>query len=503
MRNIVRLFRLSLLLAAAFLQSMTFAGATDESWIPLFNGKDLKDWTPKFAKTPVGENLNNIFRVEDGLLKVSYQDTKQFHGEFGHLFYKTPYSHYRVRAEFRFAGEQLDGGPWWAYRNNGLMLHAQAPEAMPLNLGFPRSIELQFWGNNPEKGEKFGNRHMGNLYTPDTIVSFKGEDVQNQNSSSKLFSGLDWVTVEADVRGSAEIIHYVNGKEVLRYQDIRLDDGTPLGSGYIAIQAETHPIEFRKIELLPLPGHHKPELYVMPNGLSKGGIEEQAKLLKQLGCAGVSQLHFRGDVPGLAKQVQMYKKHHLKVLSVYISASVEGISDELLQLLAAEGLVIELTFRETSPEILQAIKTSLQKAEVLGVAAVIYPHAGFAVETLAQSVALLEELGLSNVGIMFNLCHFLKVEQEQGLEESLKKLSPYLKAVSTNGADLDGKGWPQVIQTLDKGSFSQQRLFRALDKIAFAGPVSLQSYNLKGDKTGNLKHSMAAWDTLFKIEENK
>lgn len=232
-------------------------------WIPLFNGKDLRDWTPKFAGHVAGKDPHQVFRVEDGLLKVSYSSVDKFDGSFGHLFYKTPFSHYRIRAEVRFTGEQLAGGPEWAYRNNGLMLHCPPPELLPIEINFPPSIEVQLWGNNQEKGGKFANRHMGNLYTPGTKVMMNGQDVENTSSSSPLLTGLDWVTLEAEVRGGEEIIHYVNGQEVLRYQQTRLDDGTPLTGGYIAIQAETHPTEFRKIELLPLKRNHS-----APNGMT-------------------------------------------------------------------------------------------------------------------------------------------------------------------------------------------------------------------------------------------
>jgi len=242
---------LSLALVACFATGAAHA----QNWIPLFNGKDLDGWTPKFADMPVGENHNHIFRVEDGMLKVSYADSEKFDGRFGHLFYKTPYSHYRIRAEFRFTGDQLKGGPDWAFRNNGFMLHSQAPETMTLDQKFPNSIEMQFWGNDPEKGEKFSGRPMGNLFTPGTKVTLDGKVSEGGGNTSKSeqFSGLDWVTVEAEVRGGEEIIHSVNGKEVLRYQNTKLGDGTPLTSGFIAIQAETHNTEFRKIELLPLP----------------------------------------------------------------------------------------------------------------------------------------------------------------------------------------------------------------------------------------------------------
>ena len=43
-----------------------------KDWIQLFNGRDLDGWTPKFAKHDLGENFNDTFRVEDGLLKVRY-----------------------------------------------------------------------------------------------------------------------------------------------------------------------------------------------------------------------------------------------------------------------------------------------------------------------------------------------------------------------------------------------------------------------------------------------
>jgi hypothetical protein len=247
----------ALMLAAACLAAPAALG---EEWIQLFNGKDLDGWTMKFADMPVGENHHNIFRVEEGMLKVCYDDAEKFDGRFGHLFYKTPFSHYRIRAEFRFTGEQLAGGPEWAFRNNGFMLHSQAPETMKLDQKFPNSIEMQFWGNDPSKGEKFNKRPMGNLFTPGTVVTLKGQDHQGggDTSSSQPFSGLEWVTVEAEVRGNEEIVHYVNGQQVLRYQNPRLDDGTPLSSGFIAIQAETHNTEFRKIELLPLPGNASP-----------------------------------------------------------------------------------------------------------------------------------------------------------------------------------------------------------------------------------------------------
>lgn len=241
-------------LAAACLSLVCAERTAAGQWISLFNGKDLDGWTPKIADYPLGENPDRVFRVEDGLLKVSYDEAGDFKGQFGHLFYKTPYSHYRIRGEFRFTGEQQKGGPGWAFRNNGFMLHCQAPESMTLEQKFPNSIEFQFSGSDPQKAPQTAKRPMGCLFTPGTKVTHDGKDFDggDKSASGEPMSGMDWVTVEAEVRGDEEIVHYVNGKEVLRYQKPRLDDGTRLTGGFIAIQAETHPIEFRKIELMVL-----------------------------------------------------------------------------------------------------------------------------------------------------------------------------------------------------------------------------------------------------------
>ena len=115
--------------------------AGSDEWIQLFNGKDLEGWTPKFTGFPLGVNHLNTFRVEDGLFKVSYDNWSDFRNEFGHIFYEQPFSHYRLRVEYRFSGEQVTNGPAWALRNSGIMFHSQSPESMTLEQEFPASIE--------------------------------------------------------------------------------------------------------------------------------------------------------------------------------------------------------------------------------------------------------------------------------------------------------------------------------------------------------------------------
>jgi hypothetical protein len=239
--------------------------ARQEEWIQLFNGRNLDGWTIKFTKHGLGDNFNNTVRVQDGLLSIRYDNWTQFDGEFGHVFYRTPYAYYRLRAEYRFVGEQVANGPTWAVRNNGLMLHSQAPQTMLRDQDFPISIEVQLLGG-------LGNgqpRTTANLCTPGSHVVFDNRlhTAHCTNSRSKTYDGDQWVTVEVDVRGGEVIRHFVDGVQVLDYSSPQIGggavapvdprvkiDGTPMTSGYIAIQAETAPTDFRRIELLNLEG---------------------------------------------------------------------------------------------------------------------------------------------------------------------------------------------------------------------------------------------------------
>ncbi len=231
-------------------------------WIPLFNGKNLDDWTVKIRGYDVNDNFGDTFRVEDGLLKVGYQEYDKFADKFGHLFYKDSFSHYIIRVEYRFTGEQSKGGPGWAFRNSGIMIHGQTPESMTKDQRFPVSIEVQLLG-----GKGSGDRPTANLCTPGTHVFMKDQLFKPHctSSSSKTYHGDQWVTVEVEVRGNEIINHLVNGKKVLSYTKPQLDSkdedaqklikkGAPLmlEKGTISLQSESHPIEFRKVELMKL-----------------------------------------------------------------------------------------------------------------------------------------------------------------------------------------------------------------------------------------------------------
>ncbi len=254
--------------------------ADQKQWIKLFNGKNLDGWDIKIAGEELNVNYKNTFRVEDGIMRVSYDDYKTFDDKFGHIYYKTPYAYYIVRFEYRFRGEQLKGGASWNVRNSGIMLHSQSAQSLTKDQSFPVSLEMQLLG-----GLGKGTRHTGNLCTPGTEVSKNGKAITDHciDSDSKTYDGDQWVKAEAIVLGDSLIHQLIEGDTVLTYDHLRVGggfvsqdfdwkrggvgnpafwiakDGQPLGEGYIAMQAESHPIDFRNIELLNLKGCTDPK----------------------------------------------------------------------------------------------------------------------------------------------------------------------------------------------------------------------------------------------------
>ncbi len=231
-----------------------------EEWQSIFNGEDLEGWTIKITGYPPGVNYNNTFSAEEGILKVSYDDYEQFNGEFGHIFYNEKLSSYKLRLKYRFTGEQVEGGPSWGYRNSGVMLHSQSVESMLVGQDFPVSIEAQFLGGDGES-----ERSTLNVCTPGTNIVIGGELIRRHctNSSSGTYHGDVWVSAEMVVYKDSVIHHLVEGDTVMTYYQAQIDgndlpegfplpDGTPLGTGYISLQAESHPVEFRGIELLKI-----------------------------------------------------------------------------------------------------------------------------------------------------------------------------------------------------------------------------------------------------------
>lgn len=232
-------------------------------WQPLFDGRTLDGWTPKITGYAPGEDPLRTFTVADGAIRVSYANYDAFRGRFGHLAYRTPFSAYRLRLEYRLSGNWLPDVENWQQSNSGLMLHAQAPATMARDQKFPVSIEVQLLG-----AQRAEPSPTANLCTPGTHVVMNGvlETRHCINSASPVIPNGEWVKVEIEVDRDGNFTHFVEGRPVLRYGSPQYDPGDPearpliaanggalaVRGGYIYLQSEGHPVEFRKIELKPL-----------------------------------------------------------------------------------------------------------------------------------------------------------------------------------------------------------------------------------------------------------
>ena len=238
--------------------------SNDESseWVQLLAEDNLDDWTVKIRGYEVGDNYANTFQIEDGILKVRYNDDAYptFDNRFGHIFYKDTFSHYILRLEYRFVGEQSTGAPGWAYRNSGIMFHGQSPESMEIDQDFPVSVEYQLLGSDSTRAQV-----TGSVCTPGTNIVIDDELILDHciQSSSEIYMDDQWVTAELEVRGSEIVKHIINGDTVMVYSQPQLDEREQyyqkmlelnngedlLTGGTISLQSEGHPCDFRNIEI--------------------------------------------------------------------------------------------------------------------------------------------------------------------------------------------------------------------------------------------------------------
>jgi len=252
----------------------------DEEWVSLFNGKDLSGWDIKIKDHPLNENYKNTFRIEDSLLRVSYSDYEKFDNQFGHFYTQQPYSYYKLKLQYRFVGDHVADAPVWADRNSGVMLHSQSAKSMELHQDFPVSLEFQFLCGNGKDTVA-----TGSVCTPGTFITYNGARYAGHimKSNSKTFLKNEWVSAVAEVYGDSLVRHIINGDTVLTYTNPMIGEGfvnstltwtsagimdsmvwinkanTPLKEGYIALQAESQPVDFRRIEILNLIGCTDPK----------------------------------------------------------------------------------------------------------------------------------------------------------------------------------------------------------------------------------------------------
>jgi len=259
MKRFVLLMLLILFLFQSFRSKKVTETNRKDQWISLFNGKDLQHWIPKIAGYKAGENFGNTFRVSNGILSTRYDSYDSFHNRFGALYYDKKFTNYRLKVEYRFVGDTVAGAPPWGFRDGGIQYDCQDPSTLKLDQPFPVCLEYNLLG-----GDGKNKRGTGEICASGMYVEINGK----RNTSyctppaiKKSFNGDEWVTAEIDVH-NGEIIHYVNGEEVMRFNNPRYDTANAIAKnfivnnndkvngGYISLQSNSHPMDFRKIEIM-------------------------------------------------------------------------------------------------------------------------------------------------------------------------------------------------------------------------------------------------------------
>ena len=228
-------------------------------WKSLFNGKDLKGWEVKIAGYPLGENFGNTFRVENGILQTRYNAYDSFRVRFGALYFKKKFSNYRLKVDYRFTGELTPGAPSWGFRDGGVQYHSQTPASMTIDQPFPVCLEYNLHGGNGKDDRPVGEICANGIYV--TINGKRTTSYCTPATVKKTCHGDQWVTLEIDVQGD-KIKHFVNGEEILQFDNPRFNPEHGLGKkfivdgkdkvteGYISLQSNSHPMDFRKIEIM-------------------------------------------------------------------------------------------------------------------------------------------------------------------------------------------------------------------------------------------------------------
>lgn len=233
--------------------------SVNKNWVSLFNGKDLQHWTPKITGFKAGENFGNTFRVENGILSTRYNAYDSFRSRFGALYYDKPFANFRLKVEYRFVGELTPGAPSWGYKDGGIQYYCQSPQSLDIDQNFPVCLEFNLHGGNGREENPTGDICASGMYVE--IDGKRNTSYCTPPSIKRTFAGEEWVTAEIDVR-DGKITHYVNGEAVIHFENPKYDSTKPqakkliiagndlVKSGYISLQSNSHPMDFRKIEIM-------------------------------------------------------------------------------------------------------------------------------------------------------------------------------------------------------------------------------------------------------------
>lgn len=240
----------------------------------------------------------------------------------------------------------------------------------------------------------------------------------------------------------------------------------------------------------------------------KRGFGEQASLLKELGYDGVGHIW----LDQVAERMGSLDREGLRLFQITMVVEVgpgktpyDPKFKEVLGLVRGRRVQFDLLVNgmkpsdpSVDPHAVSILREMSEMATESGAQLLLYPHQGSWIERIEDSMRVAEKVDRPNVGVMFNLCHWLRVDASRDYRPLLRKAMPRLWAISINGADVrdEQPGWDRYIQPLDRGSFDLRAFLATLKELGYRGPVGLQCYGIGGDAREHLARSMTAWKRL-------
>ena len=243
----------------------------------------------------------------------------------------------------------------------------------------------------------------------------------------------------------------------------------------------------------------------------KRSFEQQAQMLKELGYPGVGHIW----LDKVEERIKTLDAAQLKLFQITMVVEVApgktpydaNRFKAVCNAIQGRGVQFCLLLNgmppsdpNVDPRAVDILRAMSDQARGSGAQLLLYPHQSSWIERIEDSIRVADKVDRPNVGVMFNLCHWLRVDSSRDYKPLLKQAMPRLWAVSINGADeFDEKpGWDRYIQLLGQGSFDVGKLLRTLKELGYKGPIGLQCYGIGGDAREHLARSMTAWQELSK-----
>ena len=279
-------------------------------------------------------------------------------------------------------------------------------------------------------------------------------------------------------------------------------------TGPLMLQGDHGPVAYRNIRIEPAGMNPFFAMDTATKDDKHKTPKEQVEMVMELGYAGIGATAGKG----LARMAEELDKNSLRLFAAYVGCYIDADArsygpelKEAIEVMKGRNAILWLfvqskklkpSSQEGDARAVEVIREIADMAAESGVRVALYPHTNFWVERVEDAIRVAKKADRKNVGVTFNLCHWLRTDDEKNMKSLIKSAMPHLFVVSINGADSGGKDWKQLIQTLDRGSFNILRFLKVLKKSGYTGPIGLQGYGIGGDAYDNLKRSMNAWRKL-------